>query len=98
MPRRLERADTLILLEADRFTCLIRYLKRCRRAGDRPGKPDGTQKEFSLKMLRYILFRQPKRWKEQMEIIARYPHLETLVLRSFEEIDAFTDSLVRKGN
>ena len=90
MPQRLERADTLILLEADRFTCLFRYLKRCCVKGDRPGKLQGALKEFNLKAVWFILYRQPKRWKEQMEIISRYPHLKPIVLRSFKEIDAFT--------
>ena len=96
MPQRLERADTLILLESNRFTCLFRYLKRCCAKGDRPGKLRGAEKEFSLKMIKFILYRQPKRWNEQMEIIACYQHLKPVVLRSFKEIDGFIKAIERE--
>ena len=93
MPQRLERADTLILLEVNRFTCLFRYLRRCRIKGDRPGKLQGAKKEFSLKMVWWILYHQPKKWKEQMQIIARFPRLKPIVLRSFKETDAFIETV-----
>lgn len=98
MPQRLERADTLILLKVGRFTCLIRYLRRCRIKGDRPGKLQGAKKEFNWRMVWWILYHQPKKWKEQTQIIARFNHLKPLVFHSFKEIDTFINTLKERKN
>ena len=47
-------------------------------------------------MVWWILYHQPKKWKEQMQIIARFPRLKPIVPRSFKETDAFFQA-VEKG-
>ena len=91
MPKRLERADTLILIKVNRFVCCWRFLKRCFRGGDRPGKLEGASKEFNFRILWWIFYHQPRRWKEQMQIISAYPHVRIISLKTFAEIDTFLE-------
>jgi adenylate kinase family enzyme len=87
MPQRLKRADTIVLIRANRFKCLFRFFKRCRQKGDRPGKLSDATKEFNLRMIPWILFKQPSRWQEQMEIIEQYPHINIIEASSFKDLD-----------
>lgn len=93
MPQRLRRADTLILLKAGRFTCLRNFITRCRMRGERAGKLEGAAREFNWDFIGWILFEQPRRWKNVGEIIAGHPHLHTTTFRSFAEIDAFLNTI-----
>ncbi|MBN1784107.1 MAG: AAA family ATPase, partial [Alphaproteobacteria bacterium] len=82
MPQRLKRADSIILIRANRFKCLFRFFKRCSLKGNRPGKLLGATKEFNFRMIFWILFGQSKRWKKQMEIIKQYPHINIIKVSS----------------
>ncbi len=93
MPKRFERSDTIILLKVNRFVCCWRFLKRCFKGGNRPGKLDGATKEFNWEMIRFILYHQPRRWKEQMQIISAYPHIKIIPLKTFKEADDFLEAL-----
>jgi len=83
----------LILIEVNRFVCCWRFVKRCFKGGNRPGKLKGASKEFNLAMVKWILYNQPRRWKEQMQIISAYPHVKVVLLKTFKEIDEFVRGL-----
>ena len=88
MPNRLARADTIVMIETNRFKCLLRYLLRCIFGGkQRPGRLEGATREFNFEMVTMILFLQPKTWKTQMELIKHYPHIHIIKVRSFKELD-----------
>jgi adenylate kinase family enzyme len=93
MPARLERADTLILIKANRFACLWNFLKRCLSKKDRSGGLKNAQAEFNLPHIWFILYQQPKRQPELMSIIAQHPHLKTIVLSSFKEMNSFLENV-----
>ncbi len=89
MPNRLEKADTLIFIHANRFKRLFRYLKRCHKKSKQAGAMIGPQKQFNWHMVSFILFKQHKRRKKIESIIADYPHLIRYDVYSFKELDTF---------
>ena len=93
MPKRLECADTLVLIKANRFVCLWRYFKRCLIKSSRIGQLENASNEFNFNMIPWILYHQPRYCKEQMQIIAEYPHLKIVVLRSFKDMDNFLENI-----
>src|SRR6056297_3113651 len=59
---RLMKADTVIWLDFNPLICAFRYLLRSLQNNPkRPGKLQGSQKEFSFWLLKHILFQYPKR-------------------------------------
>lgn len=92
---RFERADTVIVLKANRLLCLYRFLKRMRGKSKHPraGMLEGASEQFSFKMVKYILFGASNRYRLFDEEIKKYPHLTVVRLNSFNEIDDFLDSL-----
>ncbi|MDR1697012.1 MAG: hypothetical protein LBR41_02200, partial [Rickettsiales bacterium] len=54
MPQRLERADTLVRINAGRFTCLWRYIKRCRQRNKHIGALEGATGGFHPRMVVWI--------------------------------------------
>ncbi len=87
MPQRLKRATTIVLIRTNRFKCLFRFFKRCRLKGNRAGALEGAKRAFNFRMIFWILFGQSKRWKKQMEIIKKYPHINIIKVSSFKELD-----------
>jgi len=60
MPERFAKATDIIWLDFNRFHSLYRYIKRCITSDpSRPGKLAGSNKEFSMKMVKHILFTSP---------------------------------------
>ena len=55
LPQRLERATGLILLDVSTSTSLLRYLRRCWFARDRPGALEGGQDSVKWDMVRHIV-------------------------------------------
>ena len=87
MPQRLARSDTLVLIPANRFTCLFRFFKRGALKGKHPGALEGATCALNFRMIPWILFKQPRLWKEQMDIIQQYAHLHIIEAHSFKELD-----------
>lgn len=87
MPQRFERADTLVLIYANRFKCLLSFLRRCRLKGKHTGALEGATRTFNFRMIPFILWKQPKKWKKQLDIIGQYSHLNIIHAYSFKDLD-----------
>ncbi|MHA1540937.1 MAG: AAA family ATPase [Alphaproteobacteria bacterium] len=87
LPQRLKRADTIVLIKTNRFKCLFRFFKRSRLKGNHAGALLGATKGFNFRMIPWILFKQPKRWKTQMKIIEQFSHINVIKVSSFRELD-----------
>lgn len=94
--RRLEEADTIILLLFDRASCLWRVTKRYfrYRGLSRPDMGEGCTEKLDAEFVRWVLWRGRSRKKRQsyVTILAQYPE-KTLVLRTQRQIDRYLDSV-----
>lgn len=97
MPRRLERADTLVLIHANRFKCLFYFFKRCQLKGKHTGALEGATRTFTFRMIPWILWKQPQKWQKQLDIINQYPHLKIIHAYSFKELDNLLNYVERQS-
>lgn len=88
IPQRLARADTLIFMDFNRFSCLWNFIKRCFYSEDkRYGNLVGSTNKIKLSMIKYILITGPKKLSSYKELIKKHPHLNVIYLHSFKEVD-----------
>ena len=87
LPQRLERADTVVLIHAHRFKCLVNFLKRYKLKGKHIGALEGAPHTFNFRMITWILFKQPNRWQKQLKIINQHSHLNIIHAYSFSDLD-----------
>lgn len=99
--RRLEEADTILLLLFDRFTCLHRVLRRYHRyrGKTRPDMGEGCEEKVDAEFLRWVLWegRRRKIRQNYARITARYPE-KTVILRNQRALDAWMRGLDKKEN
>ncbi|ALU25909.1 MULTISPECIES: adenylate kinase [Myroides] len=86
MPERFKEATCIIWLDFSPIGALYRYIKRSITHRDtRPGNLDGAKSQFSMKMVKYILFEAPKKSPKYVDLInnssATFIHI-----RSFKEL------------
>lgn len=94
MPQRFARADTLIFIKMSRFGCLYRFIKRAfRKDTHRSGMLEGGIETLNTNMIKYILFKAPKKLKSYDEVIKSNPHLNVIYLKSFKEIDKLLEDI-----
>ncbi|KUF44377.1 adenylate kinase [Myroides marinus] len=86
MPERFAHATTIIWLDFSPMGALYRYIKRSITHKDnRPGNLDGATSQFSIEMVKYILFEAPKKSPKYIALINNSP--ATLIhIRSFKEL------------
>lgn len=98
MPQRFDRADTIIIIEINRFVSLyrhtMRYIKQKCGIEKRYGQPDNVEDHYNMSMVWWIL--QPKildkKRREKMKIrnALLEKHREKLIyIRSFKEMNQF---------
>lgn len=88
MPKRLERADLVIVLHFNRFGCLYRFIRRSfQKNTNRAGMLDGGIETIKWSMLKYILFVASQKNKKYIKLLKDYPHLKVLHAHSFKEIE-----------
>lgn len=80
IPERFENATSIIWLDFSPIGALFRYIKRSiLHRGKRPGNLEGATSQFSIKMIKYILFEAPKKHTKYQNYIrqsnARFIHL-----------------------
>ncbi len=89
--RRLEEADTIILMLFSRLSCLCRVSKRKRqyRGQTRPDMGEGCEEKLDAAFLRWVLWegRSRKIRQSYAKIQAQYPE-KTVVIRNQRELDA----------
>lgn len=98
MPQRFERADTIIIIEINRFVSLyrhtMRYLKQKYGIEKRYGQPDNINDRYNMSMIWWIL--QPKildkkrRNKMKIRNALLDQHKEKIInIRSFKQMEQF---------
>jgi len=85
---RLERCDTIINLERNRFLCAYRAFKRARRKMKRMDLSAIDKQPFTLELLHYTLWGYPGKWRQREEIfeLARGMGIEVIIIKSGKDI------------
>jgi adenylate kinase family enzyme len=93
---RMEQADSIILLNFNRFTCYFQALKRAikYRNKERVSAPKGCKEKFSLSFQWWILFsgRTNKRKKIFKDTIERYKN-KVIILKNRKEVNEFIKNI-----
>jgi len=88
MPRRFQRATSVIWLDLPRAGCILRYIKRCMQPEHlRRGGLDGAKKEFSLGLIRYTWQSYPQKKPQYAEILSACGK-EPYMITSMQELAA----------
>jgi adenylate kinase family enzyme len=89
---RLERCDTIINLEINRFICLCRGLKRYFKHSDkvRDELPEGCEEEYDMQVVKYVLFDYPKKRPKRKKFFDKAEKAGKNVIRlnSVREVNA----------
>ncbi len=96
---RFPRADTVIWLDVDRWTCLYRVLKRNveHYGNTRPDMTEGCPERFSLSFLHYVFFGFPERKGRILRQLDTFPG-EAHILRTEADREGFFQSLPFSGH
>ena len=85
MSQRFDVATSVIWLDPTVYSALFRYLLRSiKNDPNRPGRLEGAQQEFSLALIKFILFNYPKNRLNYMDLLKQRPHLLLLHIKSMD--------------
>ena len=93
--RRIEKCDTVIYLQFDRFTCVCRVLLRMlRNIGKvRPDMAEGCKERFDWEHIRYVWnYNKNNRIKNET-YLAQARHAKKIILKNPKEVKAFLETL-----
>ena len=92
---RLDRCDTIIHLDLNRFLCLIRTSKRGRQKSKRTDILERDKQPFNYTVLKYIMFEYPHKHKQREEIFeqARKKGTNVLILKTRKDVSNFLVNL-----
>jgi adenylate kinase family enzyme len=83
MNDRLDRATFVIWLDPSVFSSIFRYFTRSiKNNPNRPGRLAGARKEFSLWLIKWIVFNYPKNREKYQRLLDSKPKLQVLRIRS----------------
>ncbi len=95
MPMRLEKCDTIIYLDFDRWECLWGMVKRV--LGNygkvRPDMGPGCRERFDLEFIRWIWNFNKENRVQNYTWIAQTKHAKAIVLKNRKEVRRFLESL-----
>ncbi len=91
---RLMKANTVIWLDFNPWVCALRYIRRSLQNNPkRPGKLQGSQKEFGFWLLKHILLKYPKRRRHYQNLLEQYPNLTLFRIYSQKQLKVFLNSV-----
>jgi adenylate kinase family enzyme len=100
LPLRLSYADTVIFLELNRITCLLRcfgrFLRYCGR--NRPDLAQGCPETFDREFIRWIWSYPAKEKPRILSNIKTESNIDFILLRSKKEIVSFLQSIRKSRN
>lgn len=83
MAQRFDIATSVIWLDPTVYSSILRYLFRSiKNDPERPGRLEGAQQEFSIELIKYILFNYPKNRHRYINLLEKRPGLLLLQLKS----------------
>ena len=90
--RRMEEADTIILLLFNRFSCLLRAFRRylTYKNATRPDMTEGCNEKFDWEFMKWILYLgRTKQTRDRFkQVIADYPD-KTIVIKNQKQLDQY---------
>ena len=91
---RMRDADTVIMLDVNRFKCFYQAFKRSRiyKGKTRPDMGEGCTEKFDLEFAKWILFSR-KRRKRNLEFIKSIKDKDTYIFKNNREINKFLEGL-----
>ena len=94
---RLERADTVIFIDVNRFTCLWQAWKRSRvyKGKTRPDMGEGCTEKFDLEFAKWVFFKGRKKRLNYLETMKMLKDTgkNTYILKSKKDINKFLKGL-----
>ena len=97
--RRLDEADSIIIFQFNRFTCLYRVWKRYReyRGKTRADMAEGCPEKLDRAFLRWVLWEGRNRKKRAgfQELQARYPG-KVVILKNQRQLDAYSRQITKE--
>ena len=87
------KPDTVIFLDFKRSTCIYRVIKRyfIHKGTSRPDMAEGYNEQIDMEFAKW-LWDFPKKVRPQMiEILAKYPEKNIIILKKVKDINAFLD-------
>ncbi|MDD9900927.1 MAG: AAA family ATPase [Alphaproteobacteria bacterium] len=97
IPKRLQYADTVILLDTNRFLCAFRAIKRWLRQEGVQAK--GCPQKVDLEFLKYILWDYPRRHRPVTKAMMKnpqYAHINWIVLKNAQDSVSFYEEAQNK--
>ena len=91
LSKRLEKCDTVIYLDFNRFTCISGVLKRviANLGKVRPDMPDGCPERFSWEFLRWVWNFNKNNRKRTYELLSEADHARIHIFKTRKEVDRF---------
>lgn len=94
---RAQKADTVIFIDVNRFTCIYQAWKRSRiyKGKTRPDMGEGCEEKFDLEFAKWVLFKGRKKRREYLRTIKQLKSSgkNTRVLKSRKDINKFLEGL-----
>lgn len=92
---RLERCDTIIHLDLNRFICLFRTIKRGHRKAKINNTSELDKQPFHAELFNYILLEYPGKHKQREELfeLARTKGINVITLKNQNDVNSFVESI-----
>ncbi len=94
---RLEKADTVIFIDVNRFTCIYQAWKRSLmyKGKTRPDMGEGCTEKFDLEFAKWVFFKGRKKRREYLKAIKQQKNSgkNTCILKSIKDINKFLEGL-----
>lgn len=94
---RLEKADTIIFIDVNRFTCIYQAWKQSLmyKGKTRPDMGEGCTEKFDLEFAKWVFFKGRKKRREYLKAIKQQKNSgkNTCILKSIKDINKFLEGL-----
>ncbi len=94
---RLEKADTIIFIDVNRFTCIYQAWKRSLmyKGKTRPDMGEGCTEKFDLEFAKWVFFKGRKKRRENIRMMKYLKNngKDTYILKSRKDINKFLEGL-----
>ncbi len=94
---RLEKADTIIFIDVNRFTCIYQAWKRSLmyKGKTRPDMGEGCTEKFDFEFAQWVLFKGRKKRRKNIRMMKYLKNngKDTYILKSIKDINKFLEGL-----
>ena len=92
---RLDKCDTIIHLELNRFLCAYRVFRRARRKRKRVDLSELDKQPFGLGFLKYVLWEYPNKRNQRERVfnLAKEKGIKVIILKSRKDVTNFSTQI-----